>query len=212
LGESPSAITAFTGGFVFMEEDLFLKEIEKNPFLPKAKADQAQAKGSQIPPPSKEAVTPKENPKENPKQSPLPSDQSTFFLPYFFIELIQRIKGTLGSIKTFTNLSKDKMVNAEYKDYFQRIITEDVDEMESVLNSLIQYIKINTPIVKANTVHTVLDEALKKDEGQIQGKKIKIVKKFEKELPETIVHEEQLRYIFHSLIEYRNADEVSHRP
>jgi len=93
-------------------------------------------------------------------------------------------------------------VNAEYKDYFQRIITEDVDEMESVLNSLIQYIKINTPIVKANTVHTVLDEALKRNESQIEGKKIKIIKKFEKELPETIVHEEQLRYIFHSLIEY----------
>ena len=185
-----------------MDEDLFLKEIERNPFLPKSKADQAQAKGDQKPPPSREAVTPKENSKETPKQSPPPGEQSTFFLPYFFIELIQRIKGTLGSIKSFANLSKDKMVNAEYKDYFQRIITEDVDEMESVLNSLIQYIKINTPIVKANTVHTVLDEALKKDARQIEGKKIKVIKKFEKELPETIVHEEQLRYIFHSLIEY----------
>ncbi len=189
-----------------MDEELFLKEMERNPFLPKAKADQAQAKGSQKPPSSMETLTPKEtpkeNPRENPKQSSLPGDQSTFFLPYFFIELIQRIKGTLGSIKTFTNLSNDKMVNAEYKDYFRRIITEDVDEMESVLNSLIQYIKINTPIVKANTVHTVLEEALKRDETQIEGKKIKIIKKFEKELPETIVHEEQLRYIFHSLIEY----------
>jgi nitrogen-specific signal transduction histidine kinase len=146
--------------------------------------------------------SPKESPKEGARQSPLPGDQGTFFLPYFFIELIQRIKGTLGSIKTFTHLSKDKMVNAEYKDYFYRIITEDVDEMESVLNSLIQYIKINTPIVKANTVHTVLDEALKKDASQIEEKKIKIIKKFEKELPETIVPEEQLRYIFHSLIEY----------
>jgi nitrogen-specific signal transduction histidine kinase len=206
MEQSPPGVTALGGGDVSMDEDLFLKEIEKNPFLPKSKADQAQGKGSQKPLPSKEAVTAKESPKESPKegarQSPLPGDQGTFFLPYFFIELIQRIKGTLGSIKTFTHLSKDKMVNAEYKDYFYRIITEDVDEMESVLNSLIQYIKINTPIVKANTVHTVLDEALKKDASQIEEKKIKIIKKFEKELPETIVPEEQLRYIFHSLIEY----------
>ncbi len=206
MEQSPPGVTVLGGGDVSMDEDLFLKEIEKNPFLPKSKADQAQAKGSQKPLPSKEAVTAKESPKESPKegarQSPLPGDQGTFFLPYFFIELIQRIKGTLGSIKTFTHLSKDKMVNAEYKDYFYRIITEDVDEMESVLNSLIQYIKINTPILKANTVHTVLDEALKKDASQIEEKKIKIIKKFEKELPETIVPEEQLRYIFHSLIEY----------
>jgi len=206
MEQSPPGVTALGGGDVSMDEDLFLKEIEKNPFLPKSKTDQTQGKGSQKPLPSKEAVTAKESPKESPKegarQSPLPGDQGTFFLPYFFIELIQRIKGTLGSIKTFTHLSKDKMVNAEYKDYFYRIITEDVDEMESVLNSLIQYIKINTPIVKANTVHTVLDEALKKDASQIEEKKIKIIKKFEKELPETIVPEEQLRYIFHSLIEY----------
>jgi hypothetical protein len=138
-GLKPLRNNCVDGRDVSMDEDLFLKEIERNPFLPKPKADQAQAKGGQKPPPSREVVTPKENPQENPKQSPLPSDPSTFFLPYFFIELIQRIKGTLGSIKTFTNLSKDKMVNAEYKDYFQRIITEDVDEMESVLNSLIQY-------------------------------------------------------------------------
>jgi len=206
MEQSPPGVTVLGGGDVSMDEDLFLKEIEKNPFLPKSKTDQTQGKGSQKPLPSKEAVTAKESPKESPKegarQSPLPGDQGTFFLPYFFIELIQRIKGTLGSIKTFTHLSKDKMVNAEYKDYFYRIITEDVDEMESVLNSLIQYIKINTPIVKANTVHTVLDEALKKDASQIEEKKIKIIKKFEKELPETIVPEEQLRYIFHSLIEY----------
>ncbi len=64
------------------------------------------------------------------------------------------------------------------------------------------YIKINTPIEKKNTVHSLLEEVLIKHELPLGDKKIKIFKKFEKDLPETIVHDEQLRYIFETLLQY----------
>jgi hypothetical protein len=37
---------------------------------------------------------------------------------------------------------------------------------------------------------------------QLEDKKIKIFRRFEKDLPETVVHEEQLRYIFNALLQY----------
>jgi len=37
---------------------------------------------------------------------------------------------------------------------------------------------------------------------QLEDKRIKIFKRFEKDLPETIVHDEQLRYILNTLIQY----------
>jgi nitrogen-specific signal transduction histidine kinase len=37
---------------------------------------------------------------------------------------------------------------------------------------------------------------------QLEDKKIKIFKNFEKDLPETVVHEEQLRYILNALLQY----------
>jgi nitrogen-specific signal transduction histidine kinase len=123
-------------------------------------------------------------------------------MPYFFVELIHRIKNVVGSARTLAHVSRDKTENPEFREYLFKIITEDIHEVDTVLNSLINYIKINTPIVKSNTVHTVLEELLKKYGSQIEEKKIRVVKKFEKHLPETIVHEEQLRYILNSILEY----------
>lgn len=126
-------------------------------------------------------------------------------LPLFFIELVHRIRNPLVSIKTFTHLLKEKFSDPEFRDYFYRIVTEDIEKIDSVLNGLLTYIKINTPVSKTNTVHLILEDILKKRESQIGGKKVKIIKKFEKELPETIVHDEQLRYILDTLFQYALA-------
>lgn len=160
----------------------FLRDIEKDPF------SYFQAKGDPKP----------QNPKER-----NPTDESeTFFLPYFFVELIHRIKNVVGSARTLAHVSRDKTDNPQFREYLFKIINEDIDEVDTVLNSLIHYIKINTPIVKSNTVHRVLEDLLKKYGSQIEEKKIRVVKRFEKQLPETIVHEEQLRYILNSIVEY----------
>ena len=120
----------------------------------------------------------------------------------FLIELVHRIKNPLVSVKTFTQLLREKFNDAEFREHFYRIVTEDIEKIDSVLNGLLSYIKINTPIEKKDTVHFILEDVLKKHEIQLEDKKIKIFKKFEKDLPETIVHDEQLRYILNSLLQY----------
>jgi nitrogen-specific signal transduction histidine kinase len=132
----------------------------------------------------------------------LVGEKNNHFSPLFFIELVHRIKNPLVSIKTFTQLLREKFSDEEFREYFYRIVTEDIDKIDALLNGLLNYIKINTPIEKANTVHFVLEDVLKKYEGQLEDKKIKVFKKFEKDLPETIIHEEQLRYILSSLLQY----------
>ena len=132
----------------------------------------------------------------------LAEEQSAQPLLLFFIELIHRIKNPLVSIKTFTQLLKEKFNDAEFKEYFYRIVTEDIEKIDTVLNGLLDYIKINTPIQKTNTIHGILEEILKKHEDQLEGRKIKVFKKFEKDLPETSIHDEQLRYILNSIFYY----------
>jgi signal transduction histidine kinase len=127
------------------------------------------------------------------------------FLYSFFSMVISRVKNTLGSIRTFTHLSRDKLNNEEFKEYFLKLMNEDVEEIESVLNSLLGYVKINNPVIKSNTVHLVTEEALKKHQSRIEDRKIRIVKKFAQNLPETVVPEPQLRYILNSLVEYAIA-------
>jgi signal transduction histidine kinase len=128
--------------------------------------------------------------------------QDTSFSSAFLIELVHRIKNTLTSIKKFTLVSADKFDDKEFRKQSLNKVTEDIRKIDSVLNSLLNYISINTPIVKSETLHLILEEILEANEKQLQNKQIKIFKKLEKDLPETSMHDEQVRFILNSIFQY----------
>jgi len=203
-----------------MDRDFFAREAEKNPFSSfSGKTDSSNVGPGKLDfskpdthvnkPDSNRPDTHVNKPDSKKAESPPPASQEmplpeepNGFLPFFFLELLDRFKHTLSSVKTFTHLSREKLNDPEFREYFYRVMNEDIEEIESVINSLSSYIKINTPIVKTNTVHMVIDEMLKRYEAQLNARKIKIIKKFEKELPETTVHETQLKYIFSCILEF----------
>ncbi len=115
------------------------------------------------------------------------SERSVPFLSPFFVELIERIKNSLGSIKGYTQISRGKFIDKEFGEYYHRVVTEDIEKMEMVLNGLMDYIKLHTPIKKMNTVHNTIEEVLKKHQVKLEEKRIKLLKRFEKDLPETVV-------------------------
>ena len=166
-----------------IENDLFETEKGDNPldpFLNKAASDPVS---------------------ESKKKDP-PRDQDSPFMSSFLPELIHSIKNTLISIKNTSQLSADKFNDVEFRKYSQRSITDDIKKIDSVLNSLLNYIHINTPIIKSNTLSLILEEVLEANEKQIRCKNIKIFKKCEKDLPETFIHDEQLRFILNSVLQY----------
>ncbi len=136
----------------------------------------------------------------------LSNEQGGLLIAPFFVELIQRVKNTLGSIRNYTQISRDKFSDREFGEYFYRAVTEDIEKIDMVLNGLMNYIKLNNPIRKSDTVHRLIEEELKKYQSKLEGKGIKLFKKFEKDLPETIVPDEQLRYILSSVLQYALAN------
>jgi nitrogen-specific signal transduction histidine kinase len=120
----------------------------------------------------------------------------------FLMELVHRIKNPLVSVKTFTQLLQEKFNDEEFRDQFYKVVCEDIEKIDSLLNGLLNYIKIDMPIEKRNTVHLVLEKALEKHELQIRDRQIRIFRKYERSLPETIIHEEQLRYVLSSVLQY----------
>lgn len=136
--------------------------------------------------------------------------QDTSFSSAFLIELVHRIKNTLTSIKIFTLVSADKFDDKEFRKQSLNKVTEDIRKIDSVLNSLLNYISINTPIVKSETLRLILEEILEANEKQLQNKQIKIFKKLEKDLPETSMHDEQVRFILNSVLQYAVLSTPSH--
>ena len=135
----------------------------------------------------------------------LSTEQNAPFLSSFFIELVQCIKSSLGSIKNYTQISHGKFTDREFGEYYYRAVNEDIEKMNMVLDSLLDYIKVHTRIRKINTVHNILEEVLKKHQAKLDEKGIKVFKKSEKDLPETVVPDEQLKYVLSSLLQYAVA-------
>jgi nitrogen-specific signal transduction histidine kinase len=136
------------------------------------------------------------------KEANLSKDGSISFTASFLTEMIQFIKNTLLSINNVNHLSIEKFNDVEFRKYSRKSIYQDIKKIDSVLNALLNYININTPIVKKNTIHIILEEIFEANEGQAEAKKIKIFKKFEQDLPETFIHDEQVRFILNSILQY----------
>ena len=147
--------------------------------------------------------------KDSEKKAPPPKEPnlqvkegSISFTSSFLIEMIQFIKNTLVSISNINHLSEEKFNDVEFRKYCHKSIYQDIKKIDSVLNALLNYINVNTPIVKKNTIHIILEEILEANEQQIESKKIKTLKKLERDLPETFVHDEQVRFILNSILQY----------
>ena len=132
----------------------------------------------------------------------LSDEQNAPFMSAFFGDLMHLVKNTLGSIRNYLQLSRGKFSDKEFGEYFYRAVSEDIEKIDMAVNGLINYIKLNTPIRKTDTVHHLIEEVLRKNQGKLEEKGIKLFKKFEKDLPETIVPDEQLKYVLNSVLQY----------
>jgi len=147
--------------------------------------------------PKKEEVKPAESKKEV-----LPNEESSSFMDSFLIEFVHSIKNTLASIYHANVLSMEKYDDVEMRKRSHTQVEEGIKRMDSVLNSVLNFISINTPIVRTNTLYVILEEILEANEKQLRKKNIKIIKRCEKELPETFIHPEQVRFILNSILQY----------
>jgi hypothetical protein len=106
-------------------------------------------------------------------------------------------------MQAFAFLSRENFKDQELGEHFYKIVNEDVTKTISLIDCFNEYINFSTPVVKRDTVNSLIDEVIKRHERQFEEKSIKIIKRqFEKDLPETILPDEQLRYILNSVIQY----------
>lgn len=120
-----------------------------------------------------------------------------------FGELVQNIKETHGSVKNVIHRLKDKTTDPDFADQANQSIAEDLDRVDALAHCFLDYLRINTFPPKRNTVHLLLEEVLRANGNRLTEKDIRIFKKqYEKDLPETVVQDEQLKVMLSSLLLY----------
>jgi hypothetical protein len=131
------------------------------------------------------------------------SGRNGYSFSAYYVELFNRVKASLSALQAYAFLSLDNSKDKELAENFYKIVNADIEKTISLLDCFNDYINFSTPTVKKNTVNTLMEEVITKHGSQFQEKKVNIIKKqFEKDLPETILPDEQLRYILNSVIEY----------
>jgi hypothetical protein len=116
--------------------------------------------------------------------------------------LVHLTKNKLDAIKTSTQVLHARSEDKRFADFFLQTIESDVEKTDSFIKGLMNYVKVNSPVRKTNTVQTLIEEALRNHQPALQRKQIKLFKKLEKDLSETTVPDEHLRYILDSLLHY----------
>ena len=131
-----------------------------------------------------------------------PDEQDPAFMTSFLIELVHTIKSSLASIYHGALLTWEKGDDPGKKSEAHTKVKEEIKRIDTVLNSLLNFISINTPIAKTNTLSVILEDILEAIEKQLRAKDIRIAKRCEKDLPETFFHSEQVRFVLHSILQY----------
>ncbi len=119
-----------------------------------------------------------------------------------FVEFIQQLKNHLISIHQVVQISRGKFGDKEFGEYYYRAMAEDIEKIEIVVNGLVDYTKFQAPIRKTNTVHKIIEEVLKKHQIKLEEKGVNLLRRFEKDLPETVVSDDRLRYVLNSVLQY----------
>jgi len=122
--------------------------------------------------------------------------------PWFLIKILKDIKKTVVSIYEISLLSMEKSNSDEVRKYSWKAMTQGFNRIVSVVNMLSSYVNVASPVIKKNTIHRILEEILESNEKKLRTKNIVLMKNFDKELPETILHDEQVRFILSSVLQY----------
>ena len=122
-----------------------------------------------------------------------------------FVELIHRTKSTLESIRKVTQRSRGKFLDKGLEDFFYQTIMGDIEKNDLLLNCFLNYIEVTTPIIKKGTVNMLIEQVLKKYQIRLEERQIRILKRFGEDLPDTLVPDEQLRFILDSVLRYALA-------
>ncbi len=101
-----------------------------------------------------------------------------------------------------TEVARARFSDEEFGGFFYRSVSKDIEEADLLLDSFVQFLSVSTPLKKRDTVHRLIEEVLKRYQVQLDEKGVRLSKKYEKDLPETIVPDGLLSYILDSVLQY----------
>jgi signal transduction histidine kinase len=118
------------------------------------------------------------------------------------VDLIYHVRKYLTHLKGLVRLSDGRFVDKRFGEYFTQSLYKALGSLDTFLKEYLDYARVSTPLERRDTVHGLIEEILKKYQELLEEKGIKLFRKFEQNLPETMIQEDPLRFVLGSLVGY----------
>jgi len=106
------------------------------------------------------------------------------------------IRNPLTSIKTFIQLTPERMDDHEFIQGFSQIVLDDVHRIERLIQEILDYARYMDPTLTEEDLNAVLSSCLCFIEVKARSRGIKIEKELAAELPRVMLDRQQMKQVF----------------
>jgi two-component system NtrC family sensor kinase len=114
--------------------------------------------------------------------------------------LAHEIRNPLVSIKTFTQLLPERIDDNEFRDYFLKVASGEIDRLTSLINELLGFAKPSEPNLKEEDVTTIIDRMEVLISTEARKNNIKIMKNYSPYPSTVLVDAEQIKQVLLNIL------------
>jgi signal transduction histidine kinase len=114
--------------------------------------------------------------------------------------LAHEIRNPLVSIKTFTQLLPERIEDEEFRNYFLKVASGEIDRLTSLINELLGFARPSEPRLEGEDVNALIDKMEVLVATEARKKNVALQKNYSRDLPSIRVDAEQLKQVLLNIL------------
>jgi two-component system, NtrC family, sensor kinase len=114
--------------------------------------------------------------------------------------LAHEIRNPLVSIKTFTQLLPERIEDEEFRNYFLKVASGEIDRLTSLINELLGFARPSEPRLEGEDVNGLIDKMEVLVATEARKKNVALEKNYSRDLPNVRVDAEQLKQVLLNIL------------
>jgi signal transduction histidine kinase len=114
--------------------------------------------------------------------------------------LAHEIRNPLVSIKTFTQLLPERIDDEEFRNYFLKVASGEIDRLTGLINELLGFARPSEPRLEGEDVNSLIDKMEILVATEARKKNVTLNKNYARDLPQIKADAEQLKQVLLNLL------------
>jgi two-component system NtrC family sensor kinase len=114
--------------------------------------------------------------------------------------LAHEIRNPLVSIKTFTQLLPERIDDEEFRNYFLKVASGEIDRLTGLINELLGFARPSEPRPQGEDINAIIDKMEVLVSTEARKKNITLSKKYAPNLPQINVDAEQIKQVLLNIL------------